>query len=183
MRSAPLQRLPARGSGFVGRVCLARPPAPSGFLNLLAPRSAPSLLALFHARSAHGVRPPELCSSRTAVRRLRRPYPHGVQEPFRPTREQASRRECRSAAPEPPAPIMGRPSRSPHLQGLAPCESPPHRHGCLGRAERVALMGFPPPGCSPSLERPWLSPQPPLMRFFDQAPKRPADPSPGSRFQ
>ena len=40
-----------------GRVCLARPPAPTGFLNLLALSSAPSLPALFHAGSAHGVPP------------------------------------------------------------------------------------------------------------------------------
>jgi hypothetical protein len=39
------------------RVCLARPPAPSGFLNLVAPRSAPCLPALFHAGSALGVAP------------------------------------------------------------------------------------------------------------------------------
>jgi hypothetical protein len=34
-----------------------RSPAPTGFLNLLAPRSAPCLVALFHATSAHGVAP------------------------------------------------------------------------------------------------------------------------------
>jgi len=38
-----------------GRDCLTRPPAPSGFPNLLAPSSAPSLPALFHAGSALGV--------------------------------------------------------------------------------------------------------------------------------
>jgi hypothetical protein len=40
-----------------GRVCLARPLAPSGFLDLSAPSSAVSLPALFHAGSAHGVVP------------------------------------------------------------------------------------------------------------------------------
>jgi hypothetical protein len=38
------------------------------------------------------------------------------------------------------------------LQGLAPHESPPHTNGCLGRKQRVALLGFHPPGFSPSLE-------------------------------
>jgi hypothetical protein len=57
MRFAPLQRLPARGSGLFSRACLTRPPAPPGFLNLLTPRSAPCLPALFHAGSAHGVAP------------------------------------------------------------------------------------------------------------------------------
>jgi hypothetical protein len=75
MRFLPLQRLPAQSSGIDGRGCLARPPAPPGFLNLLAPSSAPCLLALFHARSAHGVRPSELCSSRTAVRRCPASFP------------------------------------------------------------------------------------------------------------
>jgi hypothetical protein len=40
------------------------------------------------------------------------------------------------------------------LQGLAPHESPPPTHGCLDREQRVALLGFRPPGCSPSLEWP-----------------------------
>jgi hypothetical protein len=42
---------------MIGRVCLARPPAPPGFRNLLALSSAPSLPALFRAGSAHGVPP------------------------------------------------------------------------------------------------------------------------------
>jgi len=37
--------------------------------------TAPRLLALFHARSAHGFRPSEHCSSRAAVRRSRRLWP------------------------------------------------------------------------------------------------------------
>jgi hypothetical protein len=57
MRFAPLQRLATRGSGLEGRVCLARPPAPSGFLDLLALCSATCLPALFRAGSAHGVAP------------------------------------------------------------------------------------------------------------------------------
>jgi hypothetical protein len=63
---APLQRFPTWSSGMIGRPCLARPPASSGFLNLLTPSSAPRLPALFHAGSAHGVRPTKLSSSRAA---------------------------------------------------------------------------------------------------------------------
>jgi len=57
---------------------ITRPPAPSGFLNLLTLSSAPSLPALFHADPLLGLNPPELYSSRAAVRRLRRRYPHAV---------------------------------------------------------------------------------------------------------
>lgn len=53
-------------------------PAPSGFLDLLALSSAPSLPALFHAGSALGVHPSEPSSSRAAVPRLRGPSPHAV---------------------------------------------------------------------------------------------------------
>jgi hypothetical protein len=35
LRSVPLQRLPTRCSGSFGQVCLTRPPASSGVLNLL----------------------------------------------------------------------------------------------------------------------------------------------------
>jgi len=72
------------------RVCLTRLPAPPGFLDLLALSSAPCLPALFHAGSAHGVRTPELCSSRAAVRRLRRPSLLAVGERCHPTPPKAS---------------------------------------------------------------------------------------------
>jgi hypothetical protein len=55
LRFFPLQRLPAQGSGMKWPGLQTQPPAPSGFLNLLAPSSAPSLPALFHAGSALGV--------------------------------------------------------------------------------------------------------------------------------
>jgi hypothetical protein len=118
MRFLPLQRLPARGSGIVGRVCLARPPAPPGFLNLLALRSAPSLPALFHAGSAHGVAPFRallLSCSRT-------PFP-------------APLPSCRlddpadlSACPSPPAEAAG----SVQVDGEAP-ETPPPSGCCSAR--------------------------------------------------
>jgi len=55
LRFRPLQRFPARSSGMIWPGLHSRPPAPSGAHNLLAPSSAPSLPALFHAGSALGV--------------------------------------------------------------------------------------------------------------------------------
>jgi hypothetical protein len=54
LRFCPLQRLPRPEQRHDGRTCHVRPPAPSGDHNLLAPQSAPSLPALFHAGSALG---------------------------------------------------------------------------------------------------------------------------------
>jgi hypothetical protein len=95
-----------------------------------------------------GFRPPELCSSRAAVRRLRRRYPHAVgrgpcRYPF--VQPERIRKNARNRLPRNPDP-------TPRLQGLAPHESPPHTNGCLGRKQRVALLGFRPPGFSPPLE-------------------------------
>jgi hypothetical protein len=83
LRFRPLQRFSARGSGLLSGPPLARPPAPSGFLNLLAPSSAPSRPALFHAGSAPGVHPSELSSSRAAVRCFQRLSPPDVSYAFR----------------------------------------------------------------------------------------------------
>jgi hypothetical protein len=59
-------------------VCLAASHAPSGFLNLPTLCSSTCLLALFRARSAHGVVPFRAFSPHTAVRRLRRRAPPDV---------------------------------------------------------------------------------------------------------
>jgi hypothetical protein len=96
MRFCPLQRIPEQGSGMVGRVYLTRPPAPSGFLNLLALRSALNLLALFHARSVHGVHPSERCSSRAVVRRFRRRSPHDVRAARAPHHRRSTKSQHRS---------------------------------------------------------------------------------------
>jgi hypothetical protein len=94
-----------------------------------------------------GFSPSELCSSRAAVRRLRRPCPLDVEK-------QTLRI---STTPDPTAETVG--SRRlktrglpPRLQGFAPHESQPQDNGCLDPCPRVALLGFLPPGCSPSLE-------------------------------
>jgi hypothetical protein len=99
---SPLQRIPAWSSGLSDRVCLTRPPAPPGFLNLLTPSSAPRLPALFHAGSAHGVRPSKPSSSCAAwapspvlVPSCRSNTPPNLSE-------SQPRRERRNAAPQPP---------------------------------------------------------------------------------
>jgi len=71
------------GKRHPGQAYLAQPPAPSGSHNLLTPSSAPSLPALFHAGSALGVHPPELCSSRAVVRCFQRRSPLGVPAAYR----------------------------------------------------------------------------------------------------
>jgi hypothetical protein len=60
-----------------------RPPAPSGYRNLLAPSSAPSLPGLISCRIRSWGHPPELCSSRAAVRWSQRRSPLGVRAAFR----------------------------------------------------------------------------------------------------
>jgi hypothetical protein len=140
-----------------------RPPAPSGFLNLLTPSSTASLLALFHARSAHGVRPPELFSSRAAVRRLQRLCPLDVSSAFQTPRQPAAdanaetSRLCQAAAEAL--------RNAPRLQGFAPHESPPLHADCLGLRERVALLGFFPSRVFPPTAMASAFAMPPLMRF------------------
>jgi hypothetical protein len=52
--SDPFSVFPPRAAASIDWVCFAQPPAPSGTHNLLAPSSAPSLPAIFHAGSAPG---------------------------------------------------------------------------------------------------------------------------------
>jgi len=78
---------------MIDRVCISRSPAPSGVHNLLAPSSAPSLPALFHAGSAPGVTLQSFAplaqphAVPSAVTLLAFPAPSG----FCSTRESASR--------------------------------------------------------------------------------------------
>jgi hypothetical protein len=161
MRFLPLQRLPARGSGIVGRVSLARPPAPPGFLNLLVLRSAPSLPALFHAGSAHGVAPFRallLPCSRT-------PFPAPL--PSCRWTSPPTSPPARARRPKPPDPfrLMEKPRKRPRLQGFSPHESPPPTADGLGRRRArsspglSALQGVPPRWNGSALTAP------PLMAF------------------
>jgi hypothetical protein len=145
VRFSPLQRLSIRGSGtkVAEHPRLDRPP-PTGFLNLLASSSAPNLPALFHAGSALGVHPSELCSFRAAVRRLQRRCPLAVGMSFRPVRVAGGRRRAETLRR-----ILRRPkwtcrSDAPRLQGFAPHESPPPRPGGLGRNAARGSLGIHP---------------------------------------
>jgi hypothetical protein len=170
LRFAPLQRLPTQRSGFDGRVCLTRPPASSGVLNLLTLQSAPSLLALFHARSAHGVPPSEHCSSRAAVHRLQRHCPHSVssvRSTPRPNRMDPS--QCPKTCARPILKDHSvKPTELPSLPRLCSTRESVAAASGLSRREPVALLGFRP---SRVLTLPDVSPaftEPPLMRLAAQ---------------
>jgi hypothetical protein len=117
----------------------------------MASSSAPDLPALFHAGSAPGVHPSELCSFRAAERRLQRRCPLVVGMNVRLTRADGGRRRYRSTAPGPPPPHMDVPSERPSPSGLCSTRksATPSR---LFRPERSAWLSWDssPPGYSPS---------------------------------
>jgi hypothetical protein len=152
---------------LIGPACLTGPPAPTGSLNLLAPSSAPCLVALFHATSALGVAPFRallLPCSRTpsptpdallSFRRTRttasrapqtaetdhRTLPHAAS----PTKADEHRPKPAATGPKgPPAtsrvPIQAR--ERPRLQGFAPHESPPPTAGGLDRRRARSSLGL-----------------------------------------
>jgi hypothetical protein len=96
LRFRPLQRLPSTEQRHEMVGIAPRPPAPSGYRNLLAPSSAPSLPALFHAGSALGVTlqsfipPAQPYAVSSAAPLLALPPPSG----FCSTRESATRSSC-----------------------------------------------------------------------------------------
>jgi hypothetical protein len=142
--SRPFSVSPHRAAASFDRAFHTRSPAPPGFLNLLTLLSAPCLVALFHATSAHGVAPFRAFSSRAAVRRLRRLSPLVVQAnpETSPTSAASGRNLWHRPLPE-------RPRERPRLQGFAPHESPPLTAGGLDRRRARgspgldALQGFP----------------------------------------
>jgi hypothetical protein len=139
---------------MVDRACLTRPPAPPGFLNLLTPSSAPSLAALFHAASAHGVAPFRallLSCSRTPspapLPSCRQDEPAG--HPTHPTeagedpRDQAAEAEWTQRERDSPGSL-------PAFRALLHTRVRHSSPGVTPCSERVALLGLCPPGCSPS---------------------------------
>jgi hypothetical protein len=160
VRFRPLQRVTIRGSGtkVAEHPRLDRPP-PAGFLNLLASSSAPNLPALFHAGSAHGVHPSELCSFRAAARRLRRRCPLVVGMSFRPVRAAGGRRSAETRAGSAVVPI-GRAVETPlayrallHTKVRHPVPAD------WAETQRVALLGFIPSRVFPLTGRARLSPR------------------------
>jgi len=98
LRFRPLQRLSSSEQRHEWSGMQSRPPAPSGYRNLLAPSSAPSLPALFHAGSALGVTlqsllpPAQPHAVSSAVPLLAFPPPSGSCS----ARESVSRSSCLS---------------------------------------------------------------------------------------
>jgi hypothetical protein len=122
--------------------CLTRSPAPSGFLDLLTLSSAPSLVALFHATSAHGVVPFRAlllsCSRTPSPAPL--PSCRSDEPASRPTRVQPR-------PPKRPRKETGKrngPGSAPAFRGLLHTRVRHIRAGCYTGTERVALLGFVP---------------------------------------
>jgi hypothetical protein len=131
----------------------------------LAPSSDPCLLALFHTRSAHGVRPSELFSTRAAARRCPTALPSCRCAELSSHRPSPHDSRAETQGPHEAASVRIR--LSPRLQGFDPHGSPPHERGGLARRPARSSPGpLAPPGVSPSLEWQRLSPPPPLMSFF-----------------
>jgi hypothetical protein len=133
------------------------------FANLMTPSSPPRLPAIFQAESAHGVIPSEPCSSRAAVRRLRRLCPLVVgyercQRTSHPSSTQPKLHDRRMRE-EPPLPPARR------LQGFAPHENPPPQCSGLDYTAARSSHGFLPSRVTTltAPEQPSLSH--PLMRL------------------
>ena len=150
----PLKRLPAQGSGM-----MARPAEPdrqrlqvfSTSWRVHPPRACwpcfmPDPLLGFALQSLAPLAQPYAVSGVAALLTFKT-FLKPIRQPLSPS--QAPKRRARSGSSHK---WISRQS-APRLQGLAPYESPPHRTGGLGRSEHVALLGFSPPGCSPSLNR------------------------------
>jgi hypothetical protein len=129
--------------------CLTRSPAPSGFLDLLTLSSAPSLVALFRATSAHGVVP----SRALLLSRSRSPSPAPL--PSCRFDEPADRATARRLWPKPAAPLGIRhgPGSALAFRALLHARVRHRPAAFYTAARRVALLGFHPPGFSPSLAR------------------------------
>lgn len=104
--------------------------------------SALCLLALFHASPAHGVFPSEHCSSHAAVLRFHSRSPLVVGRMCHPYASVCAKDAIFHT-------VL---AQTPRLQGFAPHESPPLLSMFYVNKKRVALLGFFPPGCSPSPE-------------------------------
>jgi len=167
LRFSPLQRLPARGSGNLVGLSTPDRLASSGFLNLLTPLSAPGLPALFHAGSARGVRPSELCSFRTGGDRLRYHYPLAVSDG---DDRLLARTTFTSSGFLGPRTWTGglaerRYAPSPAASGSCSVRESATRAGGLDRLGRVALLGFAPFRVLCLAGRDGPSSRPPLVRL------------------
>jgi len=140
LRFSPLQRFPARDSGFlICQAYLTQQPASSGFLDPPMLSSATYLLALFHARSTHGVAPSR--ASLLPHGRASFPSPSTLMS-FQSTPSTSPTNPCSAASCFTQIRHTSWLPEHPRLQGLAPCKSPPRSTGGLDLHWRVALLGF-----------------------------------------
>jgi hypothetical protein len=156
LRFWPLQRFPAQGSGSVERACLSRSPCAFRFSQpldaLIRPEPANHISGWIRS---WGFCPSEPSSSCAAVRRFQRRSPLDVRQ----QRAALGRSANAEAAYRPTSEFD---LDAPHLQGFAPHRNPPLAARGLDRQQRVALLGFPPPGSSADgTELLWHSPYPP----------------------
>jgi hypothetical protein len=132
-----------------------------------------------------GFCPPELCSTRVAVRRLRRRCPLDVQTVQLTARQLALTVYVPKHTARPTrSDIMGNNLSSPRLQGFAPHGSPPPKAGCLGRPKARSSPGFSPlQGVLPRWNGLAFT-TPPLMGFVLQDDESSHEPAPtGCCFQ
>lgn len=154
---------------MVARVCLTCADQRLQVFSTSWRLTAPSLLALFHARSALGVPPSGRCSSRAAVRRLRRRCPPVVG----PATRSPGDRTGHDVAPK-----HGVKTGTDRIET---CEATPafrallharvrHEDGDgLDRRRRVALLGFLPSRVLSLVRMSAASTAPPLMWFPGRA--------------
>jgi len=156
--------------------------APSGFLNLLTPCSAPCLLAIFQTRSARGVPPSELCSSRAAVRRLRRRYPHDVGKHRQTSITGHQHRTANRSSPTEASDQSVTPPTATSSTGSCSTRESATGIDCLGRGPARSSPGFGPlQGVHPRWNDAAFT-ESPLMRLPPKR-KRKDRPPTGYRFQ
>jgi hypothetical protein len=163
-----------------GRASHARSPAPSGFLNLLTLSSAPNLLALFHARSALGVFPSELSSSRTAVHRLRRRCPPAVRIPSSRSESRRALHKRRGATEGHEAPQLDQVPGNPSSSGLSSMRESATSGKRFRPAWARSSLGLLPFRVLSLAERVAAFTALPLMRLPVRETNRPNEPSSGS---
>jgi hypothetical protein len=145
--------------------CLTRSPAPSGFLDLLTLSSAPSLVALFRATSAHGVVP----SRALLLSRSRSPSPAPL--PSCRFDEPADRATARRLWPKPAAPLGIRhgPGSALAFRALLHARVRHRPAAFYTAARRVALLGFAPSRVLPLAGSARPSPRLPSRAWLVQA--------------
>jgi hypothetical protein len=144
LRFLPLQRFPTRKSGlYTAWICLVQAPHAFRFSQPLdASVTHPCLLAMFQARSAPGVCPSELSSSRAADLCLQRRYPHDVRN-IQTTEQRCTRVTDTKAPATKPQRHTSRSVEVPSPSGFCSTrESATLSRRFRPKLRHVALLGF-----------------------------------------